>query len=79
MILLQGLVGISVALINIYSCTVVFFCVCIEVGPFRINLLGFGLLHLSKTDCNDITEILLKMALNTINPNPSRTSGDIMI
>jgi hypothetical protein len=27
----------------------------------------------NKTDCHDITEILLKMALNTINPNPSKT------
>jgi hypothetical protein len=26
----------------------------------------------NKTDCQDITEILLKVALNTINPNPSK-------
>jgi hypothetical protein len=42
------------------------------VGFTTIYAPGTTVSSTNKTDCHDITEILLKVALNTINPNQSK-------
>jgi hypothetical protein len=37
--------------------------------------LGTPVFSTNKTDCHDIIEILLKVALNTINKNPKSTTS----
>jgi hypothetical protein len=69
MLILQNHLILWVQLPLRASCTTLCDIVCQWLAVGRWFSLGPSIFSINKTDCHDITEILLKVALNTIKPN----------